>query len=281
MQYVNLGCGSHYDSTWMNIDIVSDDPKVIQYNLRKGIPLPDESCDVVYHSHIIEHFRKDETSFFLKECYRILKPGGIVRIAAPDLEKICRMYLECLEACKKGDLTRDQDYEWMMLELYDQTVREKSGGRMAEFCTQVPLANEAFVVSRIGELQKKATGITKIQKLFKKKWSFGSVSLILGKYGYAIQRPFLRLFLGRDELNALEIGKFRLSGEVHQWMYDAYSMKKILMDTGFLDPVQKKANESEIPDFNQFHLDTLSDGSVRKPDSFFMEAKKPVRTART
>jgi len=67
---------------------------------------------------------------------------------------------------------------------------------------------------------------------------------------------------------------FRMSGEVHQWMYDRYSLKKILGETGFVDIQQCCADQSEIPDFNSYLLDIEPNGNVRKPDSFFMEARK-------
>lgn len=86
MKYVNLGCGSRYRPDWTNIDIVSCGPGVIAHDLNKGIPLPDASCDVVYHSNLLEHLQQADALPFLRENYRVLKPGGILRIAVPDLE---------------------------------------------------------------------------------------------------------------------------------------------------------------------------------------------------
>jgi hypothetical protein len=65
-----------------------------------------------------------------------------------------------------------------------------------------------------------------------------------------------------------------MSGEVHQWMYDRYSLKKILGETGFVDIQQCCADQSEIPNFNSYLLDIEPNGKIRKPDSFFMEAWK-------
>ena len=88
-QYLNLGCGSRYHPDWINIDIVPHGPEVIQHDLSRGIPLPDASCDVVYHTAVLEHMRRSDAAAFLAECYRVLKPGGIVRVGVPDLERIC------------------------------------------------------------------------------------------------------------------------------------------------------------------------------------------------
>ena len=81
--------------------------------------------------------------------------------------------------------------------------------------------------------------------------------------------------LGAEGRRALAIGRFRLSGEVHQWMYDRYSLARLLKDAGFHETHACDAATSRIPDWGRFNLDTLPDGQVIKPDLFFMEAVKP------
>ena len=58
-------------------------------------------------------------------------------------------------------------------------------------------------------------------------------------------------------------------------MYDRYSLARLLRDSGFRDPVRREANESLIPGWTKFNLDTEPDGTVYKPDSMYMEAVKP------
>jgi predicted SAM-dependent methyltransferase len=128
--YLNLGCGCRYHPDWINIDIAPQRPEVIQNDLSHGIPLPDASCDVVYHAAVLEHLRRSDAEAFLAECYRVLKPEGIVRVGVPNLEKICQLYLSRLTAALIGEKTADHDYDWIMLELFDQIVREKGGGGM-------------------------------------------------------------------------------------------------------------------------------------------------------
>jgi len=67
---------------------------------------------------------------------------------------------------------------------------------------------------------------------------------------------------------------FRISGEMHQWIYDRYSLSKLPQEAGFTDIKVCRANESAIPNFNSYLLDIEPDGKVRKPDSLFMEARK-------
>jgi hypothetical protein len=58
-------------------------------------------------------------------------------------------------------------------------------------------------------------------------------------------------------------------------MYDRYSLGVLLRNTGFQDIRVCRADESFIPNFNEYLLDLEADGSIRKPDSLFMEAQKP------
>ena len=76
-----------------------------------------------------------------------------------------------------------------------------------------------------------------------------------------------------------EVGRFRLSGECHQWMYDSHSLGRLLAAAGFEAVRPVAAGESDIPDFGRYHLDVEADGDVRKPDSFFMEARKSLADA--
>ena len=286
MQYLNLGCGNRYHPAWINIDIAPCIPGVIAHDLSRGIPLPDSSCDVVYHSHLVEHLRPEDARRFMKECYRVLKAGGILRVATPDLERICRLYLEKLEGASASDNGSAHDYEWILLEMYDQTVREKQGGMMRQFLEQNPLPNETFIYERIGEEGReiiRALRSTTVGKQLSSDQSPRSIFFRLGELRKRRQRlvnrvlnSILLYLLGRDGLQALEIGRFRLAGEVHQWMYDRYSLSQLMRAASFRDPIQQSATTSQIPQWSSFNLDTLPDGTIVKPDSFFMESVKPA-----
>jgi len=58
-------------------------------------------------------------------------------------------------------------------------------------------------------------------------------------------------------------------------MYDRFSLKRLMESIGFTDVEITDAKQSRITDFASYNLDTNTDGSVRKPDSLFMEAQKP------
>lgn len=98
---LNIGCFIdmfHYG--WINIDIqdLSEFARQNGYVFRqldvtKGLPYDDNSVDIIYTSHFLEHLTREEGLSFLKECFRVLKPNGIIRIAVPDARLLCQKYL--------------------------------------------------------------------------------------------------------------------------------------------------------------------------------------------
>ena len=107
----NIGCGTTAAPGWYNIDNsptiwfsrlplarrLLQTPawphNVRRQNVLKGLPFNGESVDCIYSSHTFEHFTYQQSLALTKECLRALKPGGILRIVVPDLERIVRDYL--------------------------------------------------------------------------------------------------------------------------------------------------------------------------------------------
>ena len=250
-KFLNLGCGSHFHSSWINVDFTATGDGVISHNLRYPLPFEDNSFDVVYHSHVLEHFSRADGQGFLKECFRVLRPRGILRVVVPDLEQIAHLYLRSLENALAGSSEWVSHYEWIMLELYDQTVRTSPGGAMADYFRQDFIANENFVIERLGQ---EAKGL--IQSLRGKNSPTHETLPPLTE-----REALLKELLGSIDYEALVIGRFRQSGEVHQWMYDRYALKTLLEYVGFRAVKICQHDESEISGFCDFGLDTLPSGS--------------------
>ena len=272
-RYLNLGCGPRFSvaECWTNLDYVSADRHVIAHNLNEGLPYADNTFDAVYHSHVLEHFQVDDGKRYIGECFRVLKPGGILRVAVPDLEQICRLYLECMERVETGDDTWRGKYEWIKLEMYDQTVRTISGGAMAKYLKRRNLDKE-FIVGRAGNIALKI--IEASDKTQDESPNVSRLRRTLSKFRGApsgFLRMLRRSLLSRREREALELGLFRLSGEVHQWMYDVYSLRALLQETGFEDVHRTNAKESLIPNWPDYHLDVDADGFEHAPSSLYME----------
>jgi SAM-dependent methyltransferase len=64
----------------------------VHHNLTYGIPLPDATVDFLYSSHFLEHLDQTSARKLLAECFRVLRPEGVIRIAVPDLEYALEMY---------------------------------------------------------------------------------------------------------------------------------------------------------------------------------------------
>ena len=116
-RYVQYGCGLSSPEGWINFDAsptliaqkipfvgkyirkaqISFPPSVRFGDIRKGLKIPDKSCDGVYASHILEHLALDDLDKALKETFRILKPNGIFRLVVPDLVYYATRYIESYE----------------------------------------------------------------------------------------------------------------------------------------------------------------------------------------
>jgi predicted SAM-dependent methyltransferase len=274
LNYLNVGCGNKFHKDWINVDMTSNSTDVISANLLNGIPFPDESFDVVYHSQVLEHFPKEKAQDFIKECFRVLKYDGILRVVVPDLENIVDEYKKFLnENIENSNDLSAANYDWIMLEMYDQTVRNYSGGQMAEFIKQPYMINEEYVMGRIGfvgrsirnSLSSKHTGNVLLDK-FKK--GFSSVMLFKKAVNHILKKI---IYKQMSEIS--KIGAFRLGGEIHMWMYDRYSLPRLLKNCGFEEVSIKSPVESDIPKWEEYELD-IKDGLVYDPTSLFVEAKK-------
>lgn len=240
---INLGCGTRYHPDWVNIDFRGNGETVASWDLRKPLPFADQSCDAIYASHVIEHFTRTDARSLLLECRRLLKPGGCLRLVAPDLEGIVRAYIEALDSVRNNELNAVARHEWMSIELLDQLVRHVSGGEMMKYWAQKVVPEEGFVAERVG-------------------------------LEYINARTYAKDFAPNvdSRKSALDVGKFRLGGEAHLWMYDECSLSRLLIECGYSNPLRREASESSIDQFNAFGLDVQKNGEVFKPDSFFIEA---------
>ena len=85
---LHLGCGGNYFEEWVNIDNNKNFKADLYHDLRKSLPFKDNTVSFIYNEHFFEHFTVEEGLQMLRDFYRVLKPGGILRIAMPDLDEI-------------------------------------------------------------------------------------------------------------------------------------------------------------------------------------------------
>jgi len=276
-RYLNLGCGRRYHSAWTNLDLESNDPEVVSHDITRGIPFEASSFNAVYHSHVLEHLTPDEGKVLIQECYRVLSPGGVLRVVVPDLERIARLYLENHQQAWEGDEAASVNYDWMKMELLDQLVREKSGGQMGIYMSRQEIKNAEFVQSRVGD-ELAVCQETAEPEVVKEKSLLSRLEESTVGFRRRMARRFVRWTLGRNAEAAFDEGMFRSQGEIHRWMYDRYSLREICHSVGFENFRVCSAVESSIEGYSGYQLDSV-EGQVRKPDSIFIECRKPESDA--
>jgi len=75
---------------WTTVDMALAD---ITHDLKKGIPLPDNSVNAIYSSHFLEHLTYAEILQHLSECRRVLRPGGQILSAVPSARLFIDAYI--------------------------------------------------------------------------------------------------------------------------------------------------------------------------------------------
>lgn len=89
---LHLGCGKRYIPGFVHIDVV-DYPHVDHVSSIDNLSfIADDSVDLIYNCHVLEHFKRRDVGRVLQEWFRVLKPGGVLRTSVPDFEKICEVY---------------------------------------------------------------------------------------------------------------------------------------------------------------------------------------------
>lgn len=109
---LHLGCGPIDAPGFVNVD-ANVYPHV--HHVVDAYPLalfPSNEFDLVYASHILEHYKRDVVPHVLKEWFRILKPGGILRLGVPNFETIVDIYQHTKNIDSvSGPLFGGQDYQ--------------------------------------------------------------------------------------------------------------------------------------------------------------------------
>jgi predicted SAM-dependent methyltransferase len=278
---LNIGCGNQFHSSWINIDLVPADPSVMACNITNGLPFEDNTFAAVYHSHVLEHLSHTESDRLIAECYRVLRPGGILRVVVPDLEQIAACYLASIQAVDQGAPFATANHQWMQLELLDQLVRTQSGGEMGRWMAQPDLSNVDFIIRRMGDEicrarnsqgLDEATDSTRNQT---KPPSNPNEPPTRASFSQRLARKLIRVLCGKAATQAWDDAQFRQRGEIHRWMYDRISLAAILSRHEFVQPHVVDCETSLIEGFASFELDAQNH-HPRKPDSLFLEATKPT-----
>ena len=91
---LQLGAAENIRPSWLNTDLhdYGRAGELVYLDASKRFPLPDASFDFVFSEHMLEHLSYADGLRCLRECRRVLRPGGRIRIATPSLERLVRLY---------------------------------------------------------------------------------------------------------------------------------------------------------------------------------------------
>ena len=137
---LNIGAGSYIIQGFKSLDFYSEHyypdknkflKERINYDIRHDyIPSKDNSIDNIYISHVIEHIEDEYVSKFINDAYRVLKPGGVIRIVCPDSKFIFEVsQFQNQFWTWRHRLFYDKDQyttDWDSIESYDFLMRELS-----------------------------------------------------------------------------------------------------------------------------------------------------------
>ncbi len=137
--WLHVGCGFVTPHEWVNLDaswnllaarvpglrrvlraarLISTEAEQhawaehIRYcDVTRGLPFQEGEAAVVYASHVLEHLTRRHAQNFVREAYRVLAPGGVLRLVVPDLERLARLYLEHKANRAANGITADEFME--------------------------------------------------------------------------------------------------------------------------------------------------------------------------
>lgn len=97
---INLGSGHWKLEGWVNVDLDHESRPDVCADLAAALPFSDAVAQFMHTEDFIDQLELDQAREFLRECHRILKPGGVLRVLTPDLEELSRLYLQDQERLK-------------------------------------------------------------------------------------------------------------------------------------------------------------------------------------
>ena len=253
------------------------------FDIRRPLPFAEDTFDSVYALHIIEHLTPEEGREFVAEVFRVLRPGGIFRVSTPDLEGIVRAYLERLDECARQPTKQTTvRYDWAVLELLDQMVRDRSGGLMRETVKQGYYDTD-YSRERYGDVfdefyRRPSPGCHEpVRKTLLERVSSKSPVEFFRAIGRRLKGKIFG-WLPRGKSRPLEEDP-RKTRESNLWTYDQLSLRLLLEDRGFKRFSVKTYSDSDIVGWERYNFDRSNHGDHAVEPSLYAEASADKEAA--
>ncbi len=97
---INLGSGHFKLAGWVNVDLDRGSSPEVIADLAGALPFLSGAANFMHTEDFIDQLTLSQAAAFLRECHRILKPGGVIRVLTPDVEQLANLYLNDPEQLK-------------------------------------------------------------------------------------------------------------------------------------------------------------------------------------
>lgn len=101
---LQIGCGANLLPGWFNTDFYPKSEVVAHLDATEPFPFAAASFDAIYCAHMIEHIEYPAACAMVAQCYRVLKPGGVLRLATPNLQFLFDLQKPELSDCQRDYL---------------------------------------------------------------------------------------------------------------------------------------------------------------------------------
>ena len=92
---IHLGAGENVLASWLNFDLLPfRAPGLLYLDVTKPLPFESGTVASIFSEHMIEHFSRETAEAIIRECHRVVRPGGLLRISTPDLGILVKLYCE-------------------------------------------------------------------------------------------------------------------------------------------------------------------------------------------
>ena len=249
---------------------------------RESLDFPDDTFDAVNSYHLMEHFSPQEAERLMAEMFRVLKPGGILRVSVPDLESICREYLHQLEAAvKEPSVQNIRRYQWSVMQIIDQLVRDKTGGmildaiRAGEYDQDYVDEKQSDVYRpffKYRQEQEHAANVPAPKSLWQRVSTLTPLTLYEGlKRRITV---YARQLTASTPTTVHDPHSIR---ETWRWAYDRISLNLLFQKAGFIEIQPKDFKHSDIPTWSKYDLDRSNFADRAIDPSVYIEGRKPSR----
>jgi SAM-dependent methyltransferase len=220
------------------------------------LPFGASSFDAIYARRIVEHLAPDEAKHFVDEARRLLVQDGVLRVSVPDTEALARDYLAATSRARaepRADTVKDvHEKRWLYI---DQFVRRVPGGALARHIASGEMSEENLRHAFGDALGTIAVAAKPSTSPFKPRWRqrLKEAARILRRRRWVHETHATR--------------------EAHLWIYDRFSLPRLLSAAGFSDIRIVGPEVSAIPGWARWSLDMSEFGAYPFEPSLTLEAR--------